>query len=278
MPQFLLAALRYSFAAFPLLLFIKPPKTDWKIVAGFGLSQGFMSFFLVFQGLILGVPVGLVSLIYQMQVVFSVLLSWLILKNKPTKYQTAGLGLACLGMIGVALTINHEHVPILGMLCIMVAAFFWSIGNILAKIAGPINSVSLVVWSSVSAALMNIIMTLWFEGPTLIVSSLMDATWVGYGCLAYIVGLATISGSSIQAYLIKLYNPTVVIPYSLLIPVVGMLGGWLILDETLSFETFLACLVVFAGLVLNQWKARVADPVAVTVEDEDSSVEFKKIA
>src|SRR6185437_10938075 len=75
-PPFLLTALSFTFAAFPLVFFLKPPAAPWRIVALYGLLIGVCQFGLLFVAVHEGMPVGLASLVIQVQVYFTILPAW----------------------------------------------------------------------------------------------------------------------------------------------------------------------------------------------------------
>ena len=65
LPPILAAALRFAAAAFPAVLFVKPPKTPAWIVVAFGLSFGVALYGFLNLGLAWGMPAGLSSLVLQ---------------------------------------------------------------------------------------------------------------------------------------------------------------------------------------------------------------------
>ena len=79
-PPFALAALRFFFAAIPLVFFVRRPRMPAGVVVGYGVAIGVFQFGLLFLGMKLGMPAGLSSIVIQVQVFF-----------------TIGLGIAFLG-------------------------------------------------------------------------------------------------------------------------------------------------------------------------------------
>ena len=72
MPPFGFVALRFFFAAVPLVFFIKPPRMPLRYVVAYGLTIGVCQFGLLFLGMNLGMPAGLSSLVIQLQVFFTI--------------------------------------------------------------------------------------------------------------------------------------------------------------------------------------------------------------
>ena len=84
-PPFLLTALRFAFAAFPLVLFVKPPQAPWRLVALYGAADRRRPVRPAVPGVREGMPVGLASLVIQIQVYFTILLAALLLGERPTR-------------------------------------------------------------------------------------------------------------------------------------------------------------------------------------------------
>ena len=74
--------------------------------------------------------------------------------------------------------------------------------------------------------------------------------WVG---LAYTVLLGTVVGSGIWVWLMARHPAGVVAPYSLLVPVVGILTAWLVLGERPTAIELLGGVLVIAGVL---WSGR----------------------
>ena len=256
LPQFLFSGVRFLFVAFPLVLFIPKPKTSWLILIGIGFSQGFLSFAFMFKGMNMGSPAGLSSIILQMHIVFALILTYLVLNIKPNKQQILGVSISVIGMYLIILSLHYHAISLSALLMILLAALFWATANLLLKLAGPVDSFSLVVWSCLFAPIPNFICSYYIEGPEVIITSFQELSFHGYIAVIYTIVFATWIGATLQTYLIKQYSPTVVAPYSLLIPIVGMISGCLFLDETMSLQTIVACCVVFVGLVINQLPLR----------------------
>jgi O-acetylserine/cysteine efflux transporter len=253
MPPLLFASLRFFLVSFPLIFFVKKPAAPFWIIAGIGLSFGFLKFVFLFTSLAIGTSAGLASLLCQMQIGFSLVLSWLVLKEKSTYRQTLGVCVAALGAISMSYLHDPLTASILGILFVLLSAFFWGMSNIFIKIAGPVDSFSLVIWSSAFAPLPHFILSYFFEGPSIMIESIKNITLWGYGALTYIVICATWIAGTAWSYLIRTYSPNHIAPYSLLVPVFALFSAWFFLNETLSASVMCAACLVFVGLLINQW-------------------------
>ena len=71
-PPLLLTLLRFVLAAFPALLFIKPPRAPARLIVGYGFFAFALQFSLLFAGMAAGMPTGLASLVIQVQAFFTI--------------------------------------------------------------------------------------------------------------------------------------------------------------------------------------------------------------
>ena len=86
----MLAALRFFFAAVPMVFFLAPPKAPAWTVALYGLLIGVGQFGVLFVAVHQGFPVGLASLVVMAQVFFTILLAWIWLGERPRRAQIIG--------------------------------------------------------------------------------------------------------------------------------------------------------------------------------------------
>ena len=146
----MLSALRFLFAALPLALFVRPPKASPAVVVLYGLFIGVGQFGLLFVAVREGFPVGLASLVIQLQAFFTIFFAWALLHESPRRAQAIG---AAIAFAGIAL-IGSERLDgaSLGPLMLVIAAAaFWGAGNVVAKIAGRVDMLAFVAWSSLAA-------------------------------------------------------------------------------------------------------------------------------
>jgi O-acetylserine/cysteine efflux transporter len=272
MPPFLYCFARFVIACLPLLFFIKKPPVSWGLIIGIGLSLGVAKFGFLFMGLHLGMSAGLSSLVLQSQVFFTIILSVFLLADKMRPHQIAGMAIAFAGITMIAVNL-HEGSTIVGFALVIAAAVSWAFCNILLKLAGKVNMFSLVVWTSLIPLLPMYILSAIYEGPEALPYTLTHMSPRGWACLLYASCVSTWIGSTLWGMLFRSYNASIVAPYGLLIPVFGISFGHLILGEQFSTFTYAACGIVFAGLVVNQWKIAKVKPLFAEIANENTSLE-----
>lgn len=190
-----------------------------------------------------------------MNVLFTVVLSTLLLKTDLNFNQILGM-LISFGGIFIIGTDIQENATFIGFIMIVTAAFSWAVSNILFKKTGPVDMFALVVWTSLIPPIPLFILSYIFEGPTVILSSLQNISWIGCLCILFITGVATLVGSTLWGKLLQSYDASIVAPFSLLIPIFGISSSWLVLGEQLTSTTAVASIVVLIGLVINQWQPK----------------------
>ncbi|WP_082057136.1 EamA family transporter [Psychromicrobium lacuslunae] len=254
-PPFLSLALRFLLVIFPWVFFIKPPKAGWKVVVAIGLTTSLGQFAMLYLGLALGMPVGLAPLVLQAQVLFTALIAMGVLKERPSRMQLIGIALGVLGLaiVGVA---RAQVAPILPFLLTLVAGFSWSIGNVITRIAqrNPAaadqksSGLSMAVWSGTVVPVPMYLLSLFIEGPNALGDTLSHLHWPAIIGALYTALISTLVGYGIWNSLLSRYPASAVGPFSLLIPVVGMLSAWLVLHEVPSAAELLGGTLLLLGV------------------------------
>jgi len=247
---FLLCSIRFLLASVPAVFFIKWPDEPFKLVAGYGLIMFALQFGFVFTSMQVGMTPGMASLIMQVQVFFSMFFAMLLFGEKVSTSQFVG---ALISFSGIGLVAMHfdSNVSFLGFILVLAAAATWGVGNLIAKKIKKTSLVSVIVWGSFIACLPMFLMALIFEGPASMVYSYHHVTWRGISALFYIVFASTLVGYGLWNWLLGRYPVSVVVPYTLLVPVVGILSSVIFLGEPFQLWKLVSGLLVISGLCIN---------------------------
>ncbi|EJL80864.1 EamA-like transporter family [Herbaspirillum sp. CF444] len=256
-PPMLLGSLRFILAAFPALLFLRPPKVPLRLYLAFGLTISVGQFAFLFSAIHVGMPSGLASLVLQSQSFFTLLLTVLWLREKWRANQLAGLLLAAGGLtlIGSA---HGASMPLLGFLLTIAAAAMWACGNIVSRAVGrygPMNQLAFVVWASLVPPLPMFALSWVMEGPAAIGSALQHMSLQSIAAVAYIAWASTLFGYAVWNFLIARYSVNRVAPFTLLVPLVGLTTGWLAFGEALQTIHFVGAALLMVGLIVNLFGA-----------------------
>ena len=254
-PPFFLTAARFILAAFPAVLFIARPKEDWRWVAGFGFVLGVGQFGFLFLAVRLGLPAGLTSLLLQAQAFWTMLFAWMFLSETPLPRQIWGavIGFSGIATIALGRWSGSDLVPLL--LC-MIAAAGWALANIISKKAKPQNTLSFVVWSSLAVPLPMLLLSWIFEDHAQIWSAITAPTVSFLGSLAYLAFLSTLFGYAAWNYLFNHYAASTVAPFSMLVPLFGILGGAVVFGERFDRFEIAGGLLIVAGLLVSNLGGR----------------------
>ena len=250
LPPFLLCALRFGLAALPWVFILPKPKGPLKWIFGYGLFNFAMQFGLLFTGIHLGLSPGLSSLVLQVSVFFSMGLSFLFFQDKPSLLKICGSLISFIGIGLVALRVDSGS-TFIGLLLTIAAAFSWAAGNMFTKKVNAESPLSLVVWGNLIAFPFMAVTSIVVEGPVLIMSSLQNMSWATVLAVIYIVYLSTHIGYGAWGFLLKSYSASIVVPFTLLIPVVGFLSSAVFLGEPLPSWKLWASLFIMGGLIFG---------------------------
>lgn len=256
LPPFTLAALRFFFAAVPLVFFIKRPRIPWRFVAGYGFAIGVCQFALLFLGIKLGMPAGLSSVVIQIQVFFTIGLGIAFLGEHLRREDLIGAAIATAGLVllGVYKIMAGVSATVIGFMLVIAAAFAWAVGNVVAKRAATEyhgDMFALVVWSSLVPPLPLAALAYAFEGGAAAWSAVSSASALTWGCVLLLAWGATLFGFASWAALLHRYPTALVSPFALLIPVTGLASGAIFLGEGLAPLQMLGVALVLIGLAEN---------------------------
>ena len=195
---------------------------------------------------------GDASLIIPMNPVFTILLAVPMLGQKISARMSVGL---LIGISGVAVVVGwspNSGIPLehraIGDLMILFAALSWAATTNLTKIMlswdRGYSSLEIVVWYSVTGWVLL--------SPWVIVENWgspipypNEAEWV---TIAYLGIVSTVLSYVLFARGIEVIGPTATSSYVFLVPVFGVIGGWLLLDEEIGASMILGFILIVYGV------------------------------
>ena len=282
-PPLMLTAMRFFFTAVPLVLFLKPPKFNRTLFI-YAIGTFVVQYAFVFTAMHLGASAGLTALLLQMQIFITVLLAYFILGEAVSRMQIIGMVVGVMGLGVIALNLGGD-MPLVGFVCILIAAIGWSFGNIASKQASKqastqaaikatpqdasvatvsnnkgsnktsaLAALSLVVWGGLIACVILIIASLIFEFDAWQMKTFTQASLRSWLSLGYIVYISTLVGFGLWAHLLAQNTASKVMPFALLVPVFGMATSVLLIGEVVTWWKMLAMVLILSGLVLANVK------------------------
>lgn len=251
----LLSGLRYVVALLPAIFLVKRPKVSVWLLIAYGLTVGVGQFGFLFSAIKLGMPAGLSSVVLQVQVFFSIGLAVLFLGERPSLFALIGALVAFAG-IGVIAYERLEGAVLVPLLMTLAAAASWSVANLVTKKAGKIDMLGFVVWSALVPPIPLFVLSYFIEGPQAWPDALAHVTWLGAGSLLFTGWLSTVFGYGAWSVLFGRYPASTVVPFALLVPVVGIAASAMLVNERISGFEAVGSLLVFVGLLLNVFGPR----------------------
>ena len=243
-----LVALRFAIAALPTLV-LAPPRVPAPTLIAAGLTLYAGQFLFQFFGIAHGMPPGLASLIVQTQALFTVIFAALLLRERPTARQVAGLAVAFAGLVVIAGTAGHDLSP-LGFALTLVSPISFGIGNIFLKRIGATADLALMAWMSLVPPLPAIAVSLILDGPDGFVAAVVAAPWSGWAAALYLGVVATVLAYTLWGRLLRRYPVAMVTPFALLVPFVGALSSALVFGERFGPVRLVGMACVLVGLAV----------------------------
>jgi O-acetylserine/cysteine efflux transporter len=242
-----LTTLRFMIAALPALV-VARPRVGWTPLVAIGMTLFTGQFLLLFVALALGLPPGLASVTQQTQALFSVTLAALFLGDRPRRQSVVGMVVAFLGLGLVALSVGRAG-PITALAVGVAAAFSWAIGNILMKRLEPVPILPLVAWLSLIPPLPALFVSSFYPGPGLF-TAITGAGWASLGAVLYLGLAATLIAYAIWGRLLATYPTSMVAPFTLLVPVVGVAASVLLFGERFTAMRAWGMVLIVGGVAV----------------------------
>lgn len=254
-PPLVFVALRFAAVVVPAVFFVPRPQAPWRVVAAVGTFMSLGQFSLLYLAMDAGLTPGLAALVLQAQVLFTVLIAALWLRELPTRGQLAGVLLGAAGLVVVGLG-RGGQVPLFALLLCVGGALSWGVGNVVSRRASRfgVNSrsgLSMAVWSSLVVPVPLMLISLLIDGPAAVGQAITQLDGRAWASTAYTAGLASLVGYSIFNGLLARYPASSVVPFVLIAPPVAMLSAWLLLDQVPNAAELIGGMVVLVGVLVT---------------------------
>lgn len=272
MPPTLFVALRFLVVLVPAVFLVPRRRARWRDVLLVGTFMSLGQFGLLYTALALGMPAGLASLVLQAQVGLTVLFAAAALREVPTRAQLVGVLVGAAGLVVVGVG-RSASTPALAFVVTLAAAASWAVGNVVARRAGSrrdlastsrdqgstprdlgstsrpgLEGLSMTVWSALVVPVPMLGLSLALDGPDVVGHALTHLTLAPVLSTLYTAWLASLVGYGIWNTLLARYPASAVVPFTMLVPPVGMLAAWLVLDEVPNAAEVVGGVVLLLGV------------------------------
>jgi O-acetylserine/cysteine efflux transporter len=258
-PPLFLVCVRFTLIAVPTLLFVPRPQIPLRWLLAVGTCLGILQFTFLYLSMNAGMPSGLASLVLQASAPFTVVLAGILLRERITGRQAIGIGIAVLGLAAIALN-RAQQSALLAVVLALCAALGWALGNVASRKAAAPKPLHLTLWMSVIPPIPMLAISLLTEGPARIGRSLgtaftLHALPADLGLLYVVIG-ATVVGYGLWNGLLSRHPSSEVAPFSMLVPVVGVLASWLAFGEVPDVVELLAGVAIVGGVLFASIRPR----------------------
>lgn len=257
LPPTLFVALRFVAVLVPAVFLVPRLAARWRDVLLVGAFMSLGQFGLLYTALALGMPAGLASLVLQAQVGLTVLFAAAALREVPTRRQVVGVVVGAVGLLVVGLG-RSESTPALAFVVTLAAASSWAVGNVVQRRSGGgavgrswTDGLSMTVWSALVVPVPMLGLALWTDGPDAVGHALTHLTLAPLLSTAYTAWLASLVGYGIWNGLLARYPASAVVPFTMLVPPVGMAAAWLVLDEVPNAAEVTGGAVLLLGVAVT---------------------------
>ncbi len=239
--------IRFAALAVILLPFVpRPTKPQVKHLALLSLT-GVAHFTLPQASLAVGLDIATCAILNQLSVPFACICGVLFMGDRIGKWRLLGLLLAFSGMM-LVLGSPHMGSSWLGSFYAIAAAFFFGIYNVMMKRHPGVTAMQVLAYVCLFGLPQLLALSMLVESPSpeLLHTAGMRA-WSG---IAFTVLLSSVVGHGLWNYLVKLHPVSIVAPFSLLVPIMGVAFGQLFYREPLTIELLSGGAMTLAGVAI----------------------------
>lgn len=246
-PPLFFLALRFLLAALPAIFFIGREGISVRMIVSIGIVLGTLHYSALYLSIAFGLPPGVASLMVQIHIILTLLLSCVVLDERPSLNQVTGVVVSFAGL-SLLIWSRFGSTSLLAIAAVLMAAAFLSISNLMMRSARVKNTLGLTVWSSLIPPIPLLLISLQTEhGQT---EALMDLTWRGAGALLYGSLLGTLLATAIATHLLGKYSANVVSPFYLLVPIFGIASSAVVLGERPLPVEYVSSVIMLMGLLI----------------------------
>jgi O-acetylserine/cysteine efflux transporter len=147
-------------------------------------------------------------------------------------------------------------VPLLALLLCLLAALSWACGNVIARAAQVPGGLALTVWSGLVVPLPALGLSWLVDGRDGVLAGLAAFGWEAALSTLYTAVMASLVGYGLFNGLLARNPAPAVVPWILLVPVVGILSAWLLLGERPSAGEVTGGVLLLGGALVATRPAR----------------------
>ncbi|WP_417452125.1 DMT family transporter [Kordiimonas sp.] len=262
-------ALRFSSVVIllaPFLRIVRGRMVDLAIAA---VLLGVVHFGALFWAVKLSGGIGSVAIASQLSVPFSTLLAVFFLGETIGWKRAMGIALSFAGVLALGFD------PIVftywqGLLVMTFAALVFSISAILMRRLRDVRAVTTQAWVGLAGVVGSLALSFVFEhGQVEMIRTAPTSAWMA---VLYSGIASSIIGHGGANYLLRKYEVSVVSPYFLLTPVVGVLSGVVLLEEEFTWRMAVGAALTLVGVLVVTLRNNARSPRLAEVAEDRAAV------
>lgn len=240
--------LRFALVAVLLVFIVGLPKRAMlKRLIPLSMTMGVMHFTLIFLGM-KNLDAATSSIAVQLQTPFAAILAAIFLRETLGWRRILGMIIAFAGVLLIAGEPRFSENP-WPLLAVIGAALVWAIGNIQVKALGDeLDAVTLNGWIAILAAPQLLVSSWLIEGPQW--QHIPEVGWQGWASLLFQAIVIAIFTYWIWYNMMRRYPVNQVMPFTLLLPLIGVAGGALLRAEPVTWQMIVGGLATVAGVAI----------------------------
>ena len=191
--------------------------------------------------------VGAISLVIQLAIPFSILLSWIIFADSPGRMRLTGLSIAFVGIIAMFYE-PSSFKNITALLIGTASAFCLGLYFILVKKLKNLSSLSIITYTSLFGLPFIYIIMLFNDESLFSILEIKDKmSWFSF---LYTVIAGSILGHGLWAWLVKWQSISLISPFLLSVPMFAVFLSAIVFKETITIEFLLTASIIILGIFL----------------------------
>ena len=248
-PPFLMGSLRVLFLFILILPFFnfKIPRYNFVKLIFFSVFMGFFVYGFLYLALDLSTLIAPIIIGTQMAVPFGLILSLFILKENISFKIWILIFLSFIGIIILAYDPRFGK-ELLGLMAIIIMAFFYALANILSRFLKDIDIMSQIGWHCIIGFILLIFCSYIFEGNP--IENLFPINYRAMITVIHASLFVSLIGHGGLFYLYKFYPVSAVLPFYSLFPVFGIIMTFLIFQEIPSIFELVGGIIVVGSVYL----------------------------
>jgi O-acetylserine/cysteine efflux transporter len=205
-----------------------------------------LQFACVFSALDMGLSITSAVVASQLGVPFACILAAMVFKDYLGPWRSFGLMVAFLGVMLVAGTPNaSQHWQAFALA--VLGSFAWSVSNIYLKRMQPTPPVLQLLFWPAFLSIFPLTFMSWM-GESGQIAAIHSAHWSSWLGILYSLVFSSLIGYGLWNRLITTYPMSSVVPYSLLVPVVGISAGVVAFNEPITTQIILGAALTIVGV------------------------------